>query len=87
MDAKKAAMERERDSLNQSDALSLKEQQTEISGRIRDQEQICREKETQLLTKEDQVTGIQARQKEENDRLYTKEQEIRDLVMKWAKRL
>ena len=28
---KKAAMERERDSLNQSDALSLKEQQTEIS--------------------------------------------------------
>lgn len=80
LDAQKDAMEKERTSLNQSDAVNLKERQMELLGRIQAHEQTCREKERQLASKQEQVMSIENRKKSENDRLFVKEQEISALL-------
>ncbi len=80
MDARKLAMERERESLGQSDALSLKKQQSQLEQSIQGHERTCREKESQLGAKEEQRTETLLRWKDANDRLYEREQEISELL-------
>ena len=80
LDAKKEALEKERDSLNKSDAVGLKAKELELSGRIAEHEKILKEKEVQLASKQEQYQENDARRKAEEDKEYQKEQEIYALL-------
>ena len=76
LDAEKAAREKERESLNQSDAVALKSREMDLAARIAEKEAICKEKEEQLTAKQEQYIETESRRKEEQDRMYQKEREL-----------
>ena len=80
LDAGKAAMEKEKDSLSKSDAVGLKQKETELADRIAEKEKTKREKEKQLADKEEQYVEFENRQKAEQDRVWQKEQELNTLL-------
>ncbi len=80
LNAKKGAMEKERESLSKSDAVALKEKEVELAERIEKDERSAAEKERQLAAKQEQYVELSSRQKEEQDREYQKEQGLRALL-------
>lgn len=80
LNAKKEAMEKERESLNQSDAVGLKTRELDLGSRIKAGKTLLKEKEAQLESKKDQYIQTEAKEKEERDRQYQKEQELKRLL-------
>lgn len=77
---KKEAMEKERDSLNKSDAFQLKEREVELSAQIDARKIQLDEKQGQLNAKEDQYRQCRIRITQEQDREYEKSTEITGLL-------
>lgn len=76
LDARKDALEKERDSLRGSDAVALKSREMDLTERLAGNRKSLFDKERQLEAKQDQYTQISAREKEEQDRRYLKEQDL-----------
>lgn len=80
LNAKKAAMEKERDSLNKSDAVALKKLEMDLCERIGKETAVLEEKQKQLKTKNEQVVETEKKKREEENREYKKEQELTALL-------
>lgn len=76
LNAKKAAMEKERESLSKSDAVGLKEKAVSLEKQIADKEKTLREKEQQLSSKNEQYIALENRQKAEQDNSWKKQEEL-----------
>lgn len=76
LDARRDAMEKERESLSKSDAVSLKSRELDLADRIRTRENLLEEKQRQLDAKQEQYTEIEGKKKQEEDRAYEKEKEL-----------
>lgn len=79
LDAKKDAMEKEKDSLSKSDAVGLKAREFTLASQISENEEILAEKEKQLSLKQETYRETQGKKKEETDREYQKEEELSSL--------
>ncbi len=80
MEVKNASMEKERDSLNKSDALHLKTREAKLTQEIQNYENTLKEKEDFLNTKKDRYLEVEKRIKTEDDNKYQKEKEITELL-------
>ena len=58
LDARRDAMEKERDSLSASDAVSLKNRELDLLSRIKDREALLEEKKRQLAAKQEQYNNF-----------------------------
>lgn len=80
LDAKREAMEKERESLSKSDAVGLKEKELELAAGIEEKSRLLKEKEEQLLGKQEQYTELSDKCKKEQERRDGKEQELYGLL-------
>ena len=80
LDARRDAMEKERESLSKSDAVSLKSRELDLAARIRTRESLLEEKQRQLDAKQEQYTEIEGKKKQEEDRAYEKERELDSIL-------
>ena len=80
LDARRDAMEKERESLSKSDAVSLKSREMDLAARIRTRKELLEEKKRQLGTKQEQYVEIEDKKKREEDRAYEKERELDDIL-------
>ena len=80
LDARRDAMENERESLSKSDAVSLKSRELDLAARIRTRESLLEEKQRQLDAKQEQYTEIEGKKKQEEDRAYEKERELDSIL-------
>ena len=76
MQAKHDAMEKERDSLSRSDAVGLKEQETDLVQEIKRQQSIIDSKNSALEAKKEQYREEEEKQKKEEERKFEKEKEM-----------
>ena len=76
LDARRDAMEKERESLSKSDAVSLKSRELDLASRIRTREGLLEEKRRQLDAKQEQYVELEGKKKQEEDRAYEKESEL-----------
>lgn len=76
LNAQKEAMEKERDSLNKSDAFALKAKELELSARIEENRKLQKNKEGQLKEKQESRIEIESKKREEEDKKYQKETEL-----------
>ena len=76
LDARRDAMEKERESLSKSDAVGLKSRELDLAARIRTRKSLLEEKQRQLGAKQEQYTEIEGKKKQEKDRAYEKEREL-----------
>ena len=79
MDAMRESMEKERESLNKSDAVALKGRELSLSKELTELRRFLTEKSS-LAVKEDQYIDLQNRKKLEEDQSYEKETQIKDLL-------
>ena len=84
LDARREAMEKERDSLSQSDAVGLKQKELELEAEIREKEKILEEKTGQLGLKEEAGRDTARRQKETEQRRDQKQEELYGLLDEMA---
>lgn len=84
--AQKEAMEKERDSLNKSDAVALKAKELDLNARIEENEKSLMQKENQLKEKQESYIDIESRKKEEVDKKYQKEKELNILLEEMQKK-
>ena len=70
MDSKKESREKEKESLNQSNAVNLKTRETELAAEIQSAEKILEEKNHFLDGKKDLYLDTENRKKEEEDKQY-----------------
>ena len=80
LDAKKDSMEKEKESLNRSDAVHLKMRETELRDEIEATGKALQDKEGFLQTKQDQYQDAKNKQKEEEDRQYHRKKEISEIL-------
>ena len=80
LSAKKEAMEKELDSLKKSDAVGLNDRKLTLEEQMDRQSIRLAEKERQLRTKEDLRIESEGKYKEEENRQYKKEQELKELL-------
>ena len=80
MDAMKASMEKERETLNKSDAVALKDRELVLSKELTEHQEIFKRKKNNLTVKEDQYLDLQNRKKLEENVSYEKETQIKDLL-------
>lgn len=80
LDAKKDSMEKEKESLNRSDAVHLKMRETELRDEIEATGKALQDKEGFLRTKQDQYQDAKNKQKEEEDRQYHRKKEINEIL-------
>ena len=73
-------MEKEKDSLNRSDAVHLKMRETELRDEIAVTGRNLQDKEGFLQTKQEQYQDVRNRQKEEEDRQYHRKKEISEIL-------
>lgn len=76
LDARRDALEKERESLSKSDAVSLKSRELDLASRIRTREGLLEEKRRQLDAKQEQYVELEGKKKQEEDRAYEKESEL-----------
>ena len=76
LDARRDALEKERESLSKSDAVSLKSRELDLAFRIRTREGLLEEKRRQLDAKQEQYVELEGKKKQEEDRAYEKESEL-----------
>ncbi len=80
MEAKNVSMQKEKDSLNKSDALHLKTRETELKQEIENYQNTLQEKEKFLDAKKGKYIEVESNKKEEEDLKYQKEKEIEELL-------
>ena len=80
MDAMRESMEKERESLNKSDAVALKDRELSLSKELTEHQALFNKKKSSLAAKEDQYIDLQNRKKLEEDQSYEKETQIKDLL-------
>ena len=80
MDAMRESMEKERESLNKSDAVALKDRELSLSKELTEHQALFNKKKSSLAVKEDQYIDLQNRKKLEEDQSYEKETQIKDLL-------
>ena len=80
IEAKKEAAEKERDSLNRSDAFALKERESQLVHELEEHRKTLMEKQGILDVKQDQYRGVQSQIKSEEDRKYEKKKELAELM-------
>ena len=74
------SMEKERESLNKSDAVALKRREAEVTTELEGQQKNLREKQHFLELKQEQYQDAQNQIKAEEDRKYEKEKELEELI-------
>ncbi len=79
IDEKKDTLEKEKESLNKSDAVALKERESKLSEEISLHEKTLDEKRAFLSSKEEQYRDVEIQIKDEADRKYEKEKELEAL--------
>ena len=84
MDAMKASMEKEKETLNKSDAVALKDRELALSKELAEHREIFKRKKSNLTAKGDQHLDLQNRKKLEEDTSYEKEKQLRDLLEEMA---
>ena len=84
MDATKVSMEREKESLNKSDAVALKDREFALSKELSEHQEIFKRKKNNLTAKEDQHLDLQNRKKLEENISYEKETQLKDLLEEMA---
>lgn len=77
---KKDVLEKEKETLNKSDAVALKIKENELLNQIREHKQIAVDKNKYLESKEEQYRDAKKQIKDEEDRKYEKEKEIEELL-------
>lgn len=77
---KKDTLEKERESLNRSDAVALKTRETLLTGEIEQHTANLQDKRSFLDTKEEQYRGAERQIRDEEDRKYQKETELEDIL-------
>ena len=87
MDAMRESMEKERESLNKSDAVALKGRELSLSKELTEHQTLFNKKKSSLAVKEDQYIDLQNRKKLEEDQSYEKETQIKDLLQAEALRI
>ena len=80
IEAKKEAAEKERDSLNRSDAFALKERESQLAHELEEYRKTLTEKEGLLDAKQAQYRDVQAQISSEEDRKYEKKKELAALM-------
>lgn len=80
MDAKNRSMQKEKDSLNKSDALQLKTREAELTQEITQYQKTLAEKRDFLSSKQERYAEVENRRKAEEDNKYQKEKEIKELL-------
>ena len=80
LDARRDAMEKERESLSASDAVSLKNRELDLLSRIKDREALLEEKKRQLAAKQEQYTDTEDRKRKDENRQYEKERELNGIL-------
>lgn len=80
IEVKREALEKEKESLNKSDALNLKERESELKGNLHVYNKGLADKELALSKKQEQYQEIEKQIRLEEDKQYYKEQEIKDLL-------
>ncbi len=84
MDATKASMEQEKESLKKSDAVALKDREFALSKELSEHQEIFKRKKNNLTAKEDQHLDLQNRKKLEENISYEKETQLKDLLEEMA---
>ena len=80
IDAMRESMQKERETLNKSDAVALKDREFSLSKELTEHQAIFNKKKGSLAVKEDQYIDLQNRKKMEEDQIYEKETQIKDLL-------
>ena len=80
MDAKHETMEKEKESLNKSDALALKNREAVLIQEIADREKDLKEKNQFLQKKQEQYQDTEIQVKAEGNRKYEKERELENIL-------
>lgn len=80
MDAKNRSLQKEKDSLNKSDALQLKTREVELTQDIAQYQNTLGEKKDFLASKQEKYAEVANRRKAEEDNKYQKEKEIEELL-------
>ena len=80
IEAERISREKEKESLNQSDAWNLKKRESELKQSIYESETTIVEKQDFLETKKDQQLEIEARKKEQESRRFEEEKEVNELL-------
>ncbi|MDD7350359.1 MAG: TIGR02680 family protein [Clostridiales bacterium] len=80
IEAERISREKEKETLNQSDAWNLKKRESELKQSIYESETTIVEKQDFLETKKDQQLEIEARKKEQESRCFEEEKEVNELL-------
>ena len=80
LDVKRESMEKEKESLNKSDAVALKRREAELITELNGQQKNLGEKQRFLEQKQTQYQDAQNQIKTEEDRKYEKEKELEELI-------
>lgn len=73
-------MEKERESLSKSDAVSLKARQMDLEFRMKAREKLLEEKKSQIAAKQEQYVATEDKKKKEENREYEKEKELGEIL-------
>lgn len=76
---KKETLEKERESLNKSDAVALKMRETLLTGEIEQNDRNLKDKKRFLTAKEEQCRDAERQIRDEEDRKYRKETELKEI--------
>lgn len=80
LDAKRESMEKERETLNKSDAVALKQRESELSLDLERQEKNLKEKQHFLDQKKEQYLDAENQIKVEENRKYEKEKDLQEIL-------
>ena len=80
MNQKKETLEKEKESLNKSDAVALKGREAQLTTELEAHDKILADKKSFLAAKEAQYRDVTNQIKEEENRKYEKEKEVETLL-------
>ena len=84
MNQKKETLEKEKESLNKSDAVALKGREAQLTKELEAHDKILADKKSFLAAKEVQYRDVTNQIKEEENRKYEKKKRSRDSVRRYA---
>lgn len=82
----KETLEKERESLNKSDAVALKMRETLLTGEIEQNDRNLKDKKRFLTAKEEQCRDAERQIRDEEDRKYRKETELKEILNEMQER-
>lgn len=80
MDAMRESMEKEKETLSKSDAVSLKSRELALTKEAAEHKEALKKKNSALASKEEQYLDLKRRKKIEEDRSYEKETQLTELL-------